>query len=182
MGVVNLDRDNSLASIQKETGAPAWLCALCWDHCAGEADRTRALVWGVRFLVERGWEEISRVRAERMISSWLAASADGYQKAQSDVREGKVLELSFGLIRGGLATCPRCLIRWESNSGVDPRSAPTPSCPQCGTSLIRLVSLGCLVNESSDGRVEGYNRAVEYHLRATQNPEFSWKKVKSLTM
>jgi hypothetical protein len=38
-----------------------------------------------------------------------------------------------------------------------------------------------MVSESTDGRVEGYNRAVEDHFRATLNPEFSWRKVKDET-
>jgi hypothetical protein len=174
-----------LEAIQRETGAPAWLCNLCWDACAGDPNRARQLVlWAfkLRRVTEDRSEETARLRAKRMISTWLSASAEGFREAEADIRSGKLLEMSFGLVRGGHATCPKCLVRWEQKPESYIGSTPPSVCPGCKGTLIPLRSLGCLVSESTEGRVEGYNRAVEMHLGATAFPGFSWVKVKSSTM
>lgn len=117
-------------------------------------------------------EQTSQLRASRLADTWIAAVASGARDAQSDIDQGKIVELTFGLVRDRYETCSTCLIRWKTS----PSSGGT-SCRRCGARLIPLKTLGCMVGDSTEGRVAGYNRAIEVHLRAEGNLDFSWAKV-----
>jgi hypothetical protein len=177
------DPKQPLEALQQEVGSPLWLCSLCLEKCDGDLAFARRLTWWI-FKVEKVTEDRSeataQLRASRMADLWMAAASAGAREAESDLAQGKVVELSFGLIRGWYGTCSRCLVRWESQQRLSASgSSSVTSCPRCGSPLMPVRSLGCMVSESTEGRVEGYNRAFEAHIRSKENSEFSWAKVVS---